>query len=159
MPPPQTMTLDFKPGDEHFTQADFTYSITPDAISITDKETNTSRKQTSRTRSPQTRFRSPTPVEGEYRLKTTLRLFSARSSTGIRDRLPGSRFSIGIRTETGRAFDGMVDGPRSAIGETDEKKAMGKLRRMEANRAIARAEGTGAMMVPTGRSLRVGRLL
>jgi hypothetical protein len=36
MPPPQTMTLDFKPGDEHFTQADFTYSITPDAISITD---------------------------------------------------------------------------------------------------------------------------
>ena len=30
------MTLDFRPGDEPVTQADFTYSITPDAISITD---------------------------------------------------------------------------------------------------------------------------
>ena len=30
------MTLDFKPGDERSTQADFTYSITPDTNSITD---------------------------------------------------------------------------------------------------------------------------
>jgi hypothetical protein len=36
MSPPQNMTLDFKPGREPSTQADFTYSITPDTISITD---------------------------------------------------------------------------------------------------------------------------
>jgi hypothetical protein len=30
------MTLDFKPGHEPVTQADFMYSITPDTISITD---------------------------------------------------------------------------------------------------------------------------
>jgi hypothetical protein len=36
MSPPQTMTLDFKRGHEPSTQADFTYSITPDTISITD---------------------------------------------------------------------------------------------------------------------------
>jgi hypothetical protein len=30
------MTLDFSPGDERSTQADFTYSITADTISITD---------------------------------------------------------------------------------------------------------------------------
>jgi hypothetical protein len=31
------MTLDFRPGHESVTQADFTYSVTPDTISITDK--------------------------------------------------------------------------------------------------------------------------
>jgi hypothetical protein len=30
------MTLVFRPGDERSTQADFTYSITPDTIAITD---------------------------------------------------------------------------------------------------------------------------
>jgi hypothetical protein len=30
------MTLDFRPGDERSTQADFMYSITPDSISISD---------------------------------------------------------------------------------------------------------------------------
>jgi hypothetical protein len=34
--PPRGMTLDFKPGQEPVTQADFTYSITPGSISITD---------------------------------------------------------------------------------------------------------------------------
>jgi hypothetical protein len=33
---PQGMILDFRPGDEPVTQADFTYSITPDTISIVD---------------------------------------------------------------------------------------------------------------------------
>jgi hypothetical protein len=36
MSPPQGMTLDFRPGDEPSTQSDFTYSITPDTITITD---------------------------------------------------------------------------------------------------------------------------
>jgi hypothetical protein len=36
MSPPQSVTLDFKPGHEPATQADFTYCITPDTISITD---------------------------------------------------------------------------------------------------------------------------
>ena len=36
MSPFQAITLDFKPVLEPVTQADFTYSITPDTISITD---------------------------------------------------------------------------------------------------------------------------
>ena len=31
---PQVMTIDFRPGNEPVTQADFTYSMTPDTISI-----------------------------------------------------------------------------------------------------------------------------
>jgi hypothetical protein len=33
---PQTITLDFRPGHERVTQADFTYAITLDTITITD---------------------------------------------------------------------------------------------------------------------------
>jgi hypothetical protein len=36
MPPPQGMTLDFRPEDEQVAQAGFTSSITPDTITITD---------------------------------------------------------------------------------------------------------------------------
>jgi hypothetical protein len=36
MSPPQGMTLNFKPVPQVTTQADFSYSITPDTISITD---------------------------------------------------------------------------------------------------------------------------
>jgi hypothetical protein len=36
MSPSQAISLDFKPVQKPTTQADFTYSITPDTISITD---------------------------------------------------------------------------------------------------------------------------
>jgi hypothetical protein len=106
MLPSQAITLDFRLALEPVTQADFTYSIRADTISITDK---TQGRQVSVTND----------------IKAVLRKIGYWHQGSI------AGFKIMYRDKRG-VWDGVRwDGKTVAffaLGETDEKKAMAKLR-------------------------------
>jgi hypothetical protein len=108
MSPHQAISLDFKPVQKPVTQAGFTYSITPNTISITD----TGKGKTSVTND----------IEAVLR---KIEYWHQGSITG---------FKIMYRDENG-IWDGVRwDGQHPAffaLGETDEGKALAKLRGME----------------------------
>ena len=108
MSPYQAISLDFKLVDKPVTQADFTYSITPTTISITDTGKGS---------------RSVTND-----IEAVLRKIEYWHQGSI------SGFKIMYRNENG-VWDGIRwDGQTasfSAVGETDDKKARERLRGVE----------------------------
>jgi hypothetical protein len=99
------MTLDFKPVPQVTTRADFTYSITPDGISITDT--------------------------GKGRASVTNDIEAVLRKVEYWHQGSIAAFKIMSRDEHG-TWDGVRwDGNNAvffALGETDEKRAMRKLR-------------------------------
>jgi hypothetical protein len=108
MSPHQTISLDFKPVQKPTTQADFTYKITPNTIAIADTGKGS---------------RSVTND-----IEAVLRKIEYWHQGSI------AAFRIMYRDENG-VWDGVRwDGQHPAffaLGETDEGKAMVKLRRMQ----------------------------
>jgi hypothetical protein len=104
----QAVSLDFKLVDKPVTQADFTYSIRPNAISIID----TGKGKTSVTNDIEAVLRKI-----EYWHQGSIARFKImyRDKNGVWD---------GVR------WDGNKHPSFFAIRETDEKRAMGKLRGM-----------------------------
>jgi len=103
--PSQALTLDFRPGDGLVTKADFTYSISPDTISITDT--------------------------GKGRLSVTNDIEAVLRKIEYWHQGSIAGFKILYRDEHGVWGGIRWDGEKAgffALGETDEKKAMRKRR-------------------------------
>jgi hypothetical protein len=105
MSPSQAISLDFRPVLEPVTQADFTYSIMPDTVSITDT--------------------------GKGRLSVTNEIEAVLRKIEYWHQAPIAAFKILYCDEHG-VWDGIRWNGKTvalgALGETDEKRAMKMLR-------------------------------